>query len=324
MKIIYLIWAPYNRRAESFAQGLNIDVWFIHYFHYQKMKWSVFKYPLMAVKTVFLLIKKRPDCIIVMTPPLFTVLFVYLYCLLFRKKYLIDAHTGSLISRPWTHFRWLHRFLCRNAVRTIVTNRRLAEIVHSWGGKTLVMSPPVRFPGLPAVGEGRKGKLVVVAAFSFDEPLTGILQAARQHPKIHFYVTGNKLKANSEVLAFESEHIHFTGFLPQLEYLRLLNESDGVLCLTTRDHTLQSGGEEALYLGKPLITSNFQILRDFFRKGAVHVSPNADAISGGIRLFYRDWDRLAEEIVQLRSEYESEWKVQKTQLMELLSSGEPH
>jgi len=322
MKIVYLIWAPYNRRAESFAQGLEIEVWFIHYFQYQKMKWSFIKYPLMAVKTLVLLVRNRPDCVIVMTPPLFTVLFVYLYCLLFRKKYLIDAHTGSLISRPWTHFRWLHRFLCRAALRTIVTNGKLAEIVRSWGGRTLVMNPPVRFPDLPNAGKGRKGRLVVVAAFSFDEPLTEILKAAQRLRGIHFHVTGNKLKAGPEVLAFESERIHFTGFLPQLEYLRLLNESDGVVCLTTRDHTLQSGGEEALFLGKPLITSDFQILRDFFRKGTVHVAPHAAGISEGIRLFYRDYSRLKEEMIRLRSEYETEWKLKKARLMELIASGE--
>jgi len=49
----------------------------------------------MAVKTLYLLFQKRPDCVILMTPPLFTVLFGYLYCLLKNKKFLIDAHTGS-------------------------------------------------------------------------------------------------------------------------------------------------------------------------------------------------------------------------------------
>ena len=323
MKIVYLIWAPYNRRAESFAQGLGIEAWYIHYFQYQRMKWSALKYPLMAVKTCFLLLKRRPDCIIVMTPPLFTVLFVHLYCLIFGKRYLIDAHTGSLISRPWTYFTWLHRYLCRGALRTIVTNGRLADLVHSWGGRTLVMNPPVRFPGLSRPGKGRTCTITVVAAFSFDEPLSEILYAARLHPEIRFNVTGNKAKAGPDLLSFESGHIHFTGFLPQHEYLELLNRSDGVICLTTRDHTLQSGGEEALFMGKPVITSDFPILRDFFPKGAVFVEPRSGAIAEGIRVFYRDRKRLSREILQLRAEHESEWRRKKSFLMNLLVSGEP-
>jgi glycosyltransferase involved in cell wall biosynthesis len=324
LKILYLIWAPYNRRAESFGQGLECEVCYIHYFHYQKMKWSALKYPLMAVRTLWLLFRKRPDCVILMTPPLFAVLFGYVYCLMMNRRFLIDAHTGSLISRPWTYFRWLHRFLCRRAAGTIVTNEALADLVRSWGGRALIMNPPVRFPPIEAGPSRVVKKLVVVTAFSFDEPLNEILGAAREHPDIHFFITGNKLKAKSDILSFQSEHIHFTGFLPQLDYLRLLKESDGVLCLTTRDHTLQSGGEEALFMGKPLITSNFRILRDFFRKGTVYVDPHKQAISEGIRIFFRERKRLEEEMVRLREEYELEWKLKKSHLFQLLESGDTH
>ncbi len=323
-KIIYLAWAPYNRRAESFGQELECEVLFVHYFQYQSWSWPMLKYPLMALKTLWLLFKKRPDCLILMTPPLFAVLFGYVYCLLMNKKFLIDAHTGSLISRPWIFFRWLHRFLCRRALRTIVTNEALASLIRSWGGRTLVINPPIRFPRIETGPHRRTRKLVVVAAFSSDEPLNEILSAACEHPDVHFYITGNKSKAEPGILAFQSKHIHFTGFLPQLDYLRLLKESDGVLCLTTRDYTLQSGGEEALFMGKPLITSNFSTLRDFFRKGTIYVDPYKSSISEGIRIFYRDRKQLADKMLLLREEYKSEWKLKKTYLLQLLNSGETH
>jgi hypothetical protein len=97
-----------------------------------------------------------------------------------------------------------------------------------------------------------------------------------------------------------------------------------VICLTTRDHTLQSGGEEALFMGKPLITSDFPILRDFFSKGAVFVTPHREAITEGIRIFYRDRNRLSREILQLRTEHESVWRQKKSILMNLIASGERH
>jgi hypothetical protein len=77
-------------------------------------------------------------------------------------------------------------------------------------------------------------------------------------------------------------------------------------------------------MGKPLITSNFRILRDFFRKGTVYVDPHASGISEGIRLFYRDRTQLADEMLRLREEYESEWKMKKSHLFQLLKSGETH
>ena len=55
------------------------------------------------------------------------------------------------------------------------------------------------------------------------------------------------------------------------------------MVLTTRDNTMQSGAYEALSLGVPIITSDFQVLRDCFADAAIYVDNTSDAIAEAVR-----------------------------------------
>ena len=65
-------------------------------------------------------------------------------------------------------------------------------------------------------------------------------------------------------LAPKPANVSFTGFISYAEYLGLLQDSTGVMVLTTRDNTMQRGAYEALSLAVPIITSDFKVLRDCF------------------------------------------------------------
>lgn len=320
MKLLYLAWAPYNRRAESFAQALGAELCFVHYFQYQKMKWAPIKYPLMAFRTLWLLWKKKPDVVFAMSPPLFCPLTVYLYQVFFRKSLIIDAHTGSLLSPPWTYFRGLHQFLCQKAVCTIVTNYTLARLVQNWGGKALVMSPPVKIPSTLISCSSSRSYITVVNSFSFDEPLAEILEAVAHFPRIEFYVTGDKTKAHPEILKNTPHNVHFTGFLPYSEYIQLLSRSVGIICMTTRDFTFQSGGEEAMALGKPFLTTDFPFLRSFFELGTIFVKPDPNSIAKGIQDMLIRQKNLTKEMRKLFQLFQYEWKLKKKELMNILQN----
>jgi glycosyltransferase involved in cell wall biosynthesis len=320
MRLLYLAWAPYNRRAEGFARDLGAEALFVHNFRYQQIQWSLFKYPLMTARTLAALIRRRPDAVLVMSPPLFAAVWVDLYCSLRRKPWILDAHTGSLISKPWTYFRALHEFLCRRALRTVVTNRFLADLVRSWGGRPVVMNPPVDIPPVNG-GKARGGtRLLVVNAFSFDEPLDAVIEAATRFPSVHFDVTGRKSKADPALLARAGKNVHFTDFLPVRDYYSRMACAAGVVCLTTRDHTLQSGGEEAMFMGKPLLTSDFGVLRDFFSRGTVHVRPDPEAIADGIRRLLDRRRALSKEMIRLRGERLADWNRHKEALLRRLEA----
>lgn len=321
LKLLYLAWAPYNRRAESFAQAIGADLCFVHYFKYQKMKWAILKYPLMAVRTLWLLVKKKPDAILAMSPPLFCPLMVYVYHVFFRKPFIIDAHTGSLLSPPWTYLKDLHQFLCQRALCTIVTNETLAQLVKHWGGRVLVMSPPVRMPKISVSRRFSRPYLVVVNSFSFDEPLLEIIEAASRFPNVDFYVTGDKTKADPEILNKKPPNVHFTGFLPYSEYIQLLSRSNGIICMTTRDYTFQSGGEEAMALGKPFLTTDFPFLRAAFRLGTIFAALDPDSIAKGIQHLLKHEKRLANEMAILFDDYKNEWETKRKELLNILQDG---
>ena len=50
---------------------------------------------------------------------------------------------------------------------------------------------------------------------------------------------------------------------------QIFKNADILMSLTTRENTMQCGGNEALSLGKPLITSDTRFLRQHFSKGCI-------------------------------------------------------
>ena len=284
---LFLIWGPpsLGPRSRVFSRELGIDD--LHYVHTKTRRGLLsapYRYSLQAVQTLRLLFQKRPQIVFVQSPPSLAVLIVYLYCMLTHSQYAIDAHSAAFLVPVWTRPRWLHRFLAQKAIVTIVTNDHFQQVIQHWGGASFVLRDiPTHFPQAPSIGLGTGFNLVVVNTFSADEPLDQVLQAAGDLEEVNFYITGNKKNAPEKILAGAPDNVHFTGFLPDENYYGLLSSADAVMCLTTRDHTMQRGACEALSLGKPIITSDWPMLRDYFRKGTVYVTNTNVGISQGVR-----------------------------------------
>ena len=75
-----------------------------------------------------------------------------------------------------------------------------------------------------------------------------------------------------------------------------------MMSLTTHDHTMQRGGYEALALDKPLITSDWPVLRETFSAGTIYVDNSADAIAEAIMHARTEHLLLAAEMKCLRQE----------------------
>jgi glycosyltransferase involved in cell wall biosynthesis len=112
--------------------------------------------------------------------------------------------------------------------------------------------------------------------------------------------------------------VHLTGFVPDDVYYGLMDASDAVLCLTTRDHTMQRGACEALSMGVPIITSDTALLRTYFRMGTVHVRNDRDAIRAGVERMVAGHDRFSAEIRQLQKLQRVEWDQALAELVDLV------
>ena len=255
----------------------------------------------------------------VMTPPVVACLPVWIYAKLTGGVYIIDAHSGAFLDKRWRMFLFLHQFFSRHAVTTIVTNEYLREIVHKWhGGAMIVKDVPVVFPEPkipPRMGECA---ITLISSFAWDEPLALFFEAAARLPDIRFYVTGNYKSADPDLLKKKSDNVNLTGFLSSSEYVGRLMASNAVICLTTLDHTMQRGAYEAVYLGKPIITSATAVLRESFNKGAVFVENSVESIVNGILEMKRHSEKYALEVQQLRQEKLTIWETTQHQILRLL------
>lgn len=280
---------------------------------------ALVKYPLQTWDTVRLLARMRPKVVFVQNPPSFAPLLVAAYCAIAGARFVVDAHSDAMMSPLWTRPQWLYRRLARRAQATIVTNEHFADIIRSWGGRALVVQDiPAEFP------EGDFARddaftVAVVNTFAEDEPLGEVLAAARDLEDVTFLVTGDPARAPQRIVAGLPQNVRFTGFLPDPTYYGLLRSSDAVMCLTTRDHTMQRGACEALSLGKPIITSDWPILSDYFRLGTVHVDNSAPGIRDGVVEMRRGLGEYQRGIVELHERQLHQWEEARMALLGLLA-----
>lgn len=319
---LFFVWGPpsYGPRSRVFSKELGIgEPHFVNSVFQRGAMSAPLRYGHQAIKTLFLLFRLRPKIVFFQSPPSQAGIFVYLYCLLTNSRYVVDAHSDALQRDRWTRPRWLYKFLARNAAATIVTNEHFQQMISGWGGDAFVLRDiPTTFPEAGPYRVNGEFNVVMVNTFAKDEPLAEVLAAARGLDGVQFHVTGKLSSANSQLVANSPGNVHFTDFLPNESYYALLSSCQAVMCLTTRDHTMQRGACEALSLGKPIITSDWPILRNYFRRGTVHVDNSADGIRQGILEMKQNHDRYQRGIRDLQSDQRQEWQEKVAQLVELV------
>jgi len=267
-----------------------------------------FKYLSQTIKTLRILFRTRPRIVYVMTPPVFACVPVWIYSRWTRAPFVIDAHTGAFLDTRWKKILFVHRWFSRSARMTIVTNEHMKDVLEKWRCRVnIVRDVPVCFARPAEVTLDGACNMTMVCTFTWDEPIALFFQAAARLPTVSFHVTGNYQRVDKRILDMRPDNVRLTGFLSDEEYVGLLLASDAVISLTTLDHTMQRAAYEAIYLGKPVITSDFEILRRHFYKGAVHVDNTVDGVIAGIRRMHDNLVRFGEEAGQLRLERLAEW-----------------
>jgi glycosyltransferase involved in cell wall biosynthesis len=151
-------------------------------------------------------------------------------------------------------------------------------------------------------------KVVVISSFAADEPLENVLDSAEDLTDVKFFITGDKSKADKQFLKRKLNNVVFTGFLEHDAYISLLQNVDTIMVLTKRDRTMLAGAYETLALEKPLITSNWVPLKQYFNKGAIHVDNSSDEIKQAIKTVQRKKEALAKDMHQLKIEKINEWE----------------
>lgn len=322
---LFLVWGPPSHGPRSLVFARELGIREMHYLDVTRRRgwWTaLFKYPLLAARTLGLLFQKRPDLVFVQSPPGLAVLFVAIYCALTGSRFVVDAHSAALQLPFWTRPRWFWAWLARRALTTIVTNEYFAQMLQAWGARAMVIRDiPTTFPEGGEYPLHGAFNVVVVNTFSTDEPLGQVLDAARGLDGVQFYVTGKVSRGDPEMVASAPKNVTFTDFISTEQYYALLRGSHAVLCLTMRDNTMQRGACEALSLGKPIITSHWPLLRDYFKKGTVHVDNTSGGIRRGVLEMRSDFDAYQAGIRELQVSQQAEWQEKVRGLTALVGSA---
>lgn len=320
-RLLFISWAPFCSRSDSIARRLGGKSYMVYSPFWGSNYVTILpKYLSQAVKTLLILFRERPSVVFVMTPPVAVCAPVWLYCALRGASFVIDAHTGAFLDPRWRRFLFLHRCFSRRALTTLVTGEPMQDLVRGWRAPaTIVRDVPVIFPEPAPLITKERCTMTLISTFTWDEPLEVFFHAARLVSEVQFYVTGDYQNAAPRVLKQKPNNVALTGFLPDREYVGLVLASDAILCLTTLDHTMQRGAYEAVYLGTPVVTSNFEILRKAFARGAVHVDNTPEDTARGIREMRDNLPRYRQEVQQLRTEKLALWEETRAQLSEIIS-----
>ncbi len=323
---LFLAWAPpsHTRRSELMARRLGIPLRRIHVLRL-KPYLAPLRYGVQAVLTLITLFRERPKVVFVQNPPIFAPLFAWIYCVLTGSGLIIDSHTDALQSRVWQWSLPIHRFLSRQAVATIVTNEHLSRIIAGWGARSqIVVDVPSELPLGKPYPVQHPFNIAMVSSFAPDEPLDEVVEVARGLPDVGFYVTGDPVQGFKRLPPDPPPNLHLTGFLPDDEYYGLLRSVQAVMALTTEDHTMQRGACEAVWLGQPIITSDWPILRRSFHKGTVHVDNTVQGIRAGILQMRAQHRQLAEEVALLQKERWRQWEKIEASLERLVFEASEH
>lgn len=275
------------------------------------------KYTRQFAATMGLLIRTRPSVVFVQSPPSFATWTAAAYAAMARAALVIDAHSDAFERSFWTRPTWLNALVARRAAVTIVTSTHRADTVASMGGRAVVV------PAIPTrlvVGEPPPlagFNVAVVMTWAPDEPLEAVLAAARSCPGVTFHLTG--LARNAEQYAGRiPANVRLTGFLDAPTYNALLAHADAVMCLTTRDHTMQNGAAEALYLGTPIITSDYAVLREYFSRGTIHVDNSPPAIAAAVGQMVQEGPTYRAEVRALRDQIHERWQRDRAAILAMV------
>ena len=321
---ICIVWHPYSRRGQLIADKFHLK---LHLIHSLKRYYVLapLRYVLQSIKTFAVLIREKPKLVFVQNPPIFAAAIVYIYARLWKAQYVIDSHTGALLAPWWKWTLPIHAFLSRRAITTIVTNEHLKAMVEAWGANAFILADlPTTFPQGKPFPLDSEFNVTVINTFSPDEPLEEVLAAAATLPEVQFYVTGDLIRAKNSLFENQPGNVKFTGFLPDEDYFGLLRATQAVMTLTTNNHTMQRAACEAVSLGKPIITSNWPILKEYFDKGTLYVDNSAESIREAVITMQQERERLEKDILILQHERWQEWQHKYATLTELVEGNSKH
>ncbi|MCZ4076992.1 glycosyltransferase [Rhodococcus sp. H36-A4] len=298
---LFISWVKHHGRSQDLALALGMLPVFIE----GGAGPLPIRYAIQSIKTIRMVLEKRPPVMAIMLPPLPLLIVVKLF---FRGRLIVDLHSGVFLDPKW---KWALiptlRLIGRKAI-AIVTNSALQSVCQTHDVKAIVLHDLISSPtGSSIKTRDRTFPSFILTPLSYanDEPVDEILGAAALDPSLNWVLTG---KAPEVVKMKATDNVTFSGYVTDSGYADLLQDCAIVVALTDRPHTMQRGGYEAMIYGKPLVTSEFPELQRFFGDAAMYVPTTATGILGGVRAATTSAEETSKLMRQLQVKHVADQK----------------
>lgn len=300
-----------SQRSKSLANRLGLKLLAI-----QPEGNSFYRFSICVIWTIYQLIKTRPKFIILQYSFLFLII-LSIYKRLSSQKILLvcDCHTKAL-KRSITGilsglFQRLKQWSFLKCDLCIIHNTELSSEIKLLNKNYIVLHDPLPTFFLQPIidnndlSQGLKEKIVFICSYDKDEPIKEILVAAKElSEKYQVYLTG---KTPKKLASFKNNNLHFTGYLEDIKYQKLLTQASVIISLTTESACLQCAAFEAMVVNKPLVTSDTNALRSLLGSAAIYVKNQSPIIINGVEQALIKKERLKNELLIQKNKLEKEF-----------------
>jgi len=306
--VLALAWAPFQARTVALARVLGGEACFVTGGRRRGPATAAFRYLGCTRQTWRLLEERRPDRVLVVTPPVVAPMVAWAWCRRRGAALAIDCHTDTFHARRWRWARPLHRWLLRRSRAALVHTDEALELVQGWGVRGLLVpddvpdaeeAEPVSggVPGDPAAPcrTSLPARPTVLVAGSLDgnEPVAETVAAAAALPEVQFRFTGDPRNVPRALREEAPPNVVFTGFLPYPRFLGEMMAAQVVAVFSTDPHIMNRAAFEAVGLGRPLVLSDLPGLRARFAAGAIFAPNRPEAMAQAIARALEDRVALA-------------------------------
>ena len=277
-------WADDQPRTRALGDALGGEAVFVTTRLPRRPATAPLRYAGCAVRTWRLLERRRPSCVVVITPPVVALIVAGMWCRFRQRQLVVDCHTGTFHSRRWAWAQPLYRWLLPGCRAVLAHTDEALKLVRRWGATGLLVPDDV--PGPADVSpRGQLPGITVLVAGSLDEnePVAEVLAAAALLPDVAFRVTGDPGRVSHAVRESGPPNATFIGLLPLPHFLGEMLAADAVAVFSTDPQIMNRAAFEAVGLGRPLVLSDFAGLRGRFGGAALFAENRPAAMAGALR-----------------------------------------
>ena len=324
-KNLYIVWNPFQRRAQSLAHSFGMQTRYYYYpFEERGRLAKLVSYFFKSAAMLRDLIRNKPDFIFLQLAPTPLLYTAALYCAFTRCQYLSDCHNTMLYDDHWIHWP-LAKYLLRKSALVVVHNTDVQAHSDALNIPSVILRDPLPVIEIPE-GIRTVGGLdlendiytIIPCSMAPDEPLEELFQAIGSVPESKFVFTWFEDRVPAHLKDSAPDNVVFTGFLDEPEFNALYANANAAIVLTTREGTQPSGASEAISLGIPLVISSISTTRRLYGDKPVLVDNSVESIAAGVRDALSDYEGHSEKIRALKEGLVAEADEQTNQIKQSL------